>query len=85
MLHRPKLPDTVNLELFTFASSPKFVTSGANENNYKTLLEKYKLIPEETIFIDDKKCNVEVANNFGIHGIRFTVLDKLKKELEQYI
>ncbi len=60
-------------------------TTKPNENNYKTLLEKYKLIPEETIFIDDKKCNVEVANNFGIHGIRFTVLDKLKKELEQYI
>ena len=52
-----------------------------NDKNYKTLLEKYKLIPEETVFIDDKFENIKAANKFGIHGIQFTTLDEVKKQV----
>lgn len=36
-------------------------TTKPNKNNYKVLLEKYNLIPEETIFIDDRLNNIEVV------------------------
>lgn len=50
-------------------------TTKPNKNNYKILLEKYNLLPEETIFIDDRQNNVEETNNFGIHAIQFVTLD----------
>lgn len=56
-------------------------TTKPNENNYKILLEKYNLIPEETIFIDDRLNNIQIANNFGIHGIQFVTLDSVKEEI----
>jgi len=56
-----------------------------NEKNYKTILEKYHLRPQETIFIDDRLNNVEAANNFGIHGIQFISLEQVKEEVEKYL
>ena len=56
-----------------------------NDNNYKTLLEKYKLIPDETIFIDDKLENIKAANKFGIHGVQFTTLDEVKRKINLLI
>ena len=38
---------------------------------YHHLLEKYNLIPEETVFIDDLKENIKAAIDIGIHGIVF--------------
>lgn len=58
-------------------------TTKPNKNNYKVLLEKYSLIPEETIFIDDRLNNIEAANDFGIHGIQFTTLNKVKEEINK--
>lgn len=52
---------------------------------YIELLEKYNLIPEETIFIDDVKENVSVANNLKINGIIFTNLEQVKKDVEKII
>lgn len=46
---------------------------------YKILLEKYGLIPTETVFFDDRLDNVESAIKLGIHGIRFTTLEEAKK------
>lgn len=56
-----------------------------NDNNYKTLLEKYELIPDETIFIDDKLENIKAANKFGIHGVQFTTLDEVKRKISLLI
>jgi putative hydrolase of the HAD superfamily len=56
-----------------------------NENNYKTLLNTYNLIPGETIFIDDNINNTNAANNLGIIGIQFTSLDKVKEEITNLI
>lgn len=38
---------------------------------YEILIKKYQLTPSETIFIDDKEKNVEVANNMGMIGIQY--------------
>ena len=37
--------------------------------------------PDEIIFIDDKKENIEVANKLGINGIHFQNIVRLKKDL----
>lgn len=49
---------------------------------YRALLDTYALVPEETIFFDDNAANIDAALRFGIHGIRFTSLEKAKKEAE---
>jgi putative hydrolase of the HAD superfamily len=38
---------------------------------YAYLMERYKLGAAETVFIDDTEANLEVAERFGIHTIRF--------------
>lgn len=73
-----KFFDYINGGIYSF----EIGTTKPNENNYKTLLERYNLIPEETIFIDDNLNNVEAANNFGIHGIQFTTLESVKEKIE---
>ncbi len=49
---------------------------------YQLLLERYCLIPEETIFIDDTLQNLEGAQNFGIKIIHFTGASELRKNLK---
>lgn len=46
-----------------------------NERIYRILLNKYNLNPEECVFFDDLKDNVEVANNVGIKGVLFDRLN----------
>ncbi len=38
---------------------------------FRYLLDTYKLVPEDCIFIDDLPKNVEVAESLGIHGYIF--------------
>lgn len=38
---------------------------------YRRLIDRYSLNPEETIFIDDRKANIEAAINEGWHGYHF--------------
>ena len=49
---------------------------------YRILLERYGLKPEECLFIDDNPANVAGAEAVGIRGLRFTGLDKLRKDLD---
>ncbi len=58
-------------------------TTKPNRNNYETLLKKYNLLPEESIFIDDNIDNVNMANELGINGIQFVALDIVKKQIEK--
>lgn len=53
-------------------------------NNYYTLLRKYNLVAEESIFIDDRKNNIDAANSIGIHGILFTDIESLKTKMSKY-
>ena len=49
---------------------------------YKYLLDTYELRPEETVFIDDRKDNIDMAKSFGMKGIVFENYQQGKTELE---
>lgn len=42
---------------------------------YKILVDRYSLKADETLFIDDRKSNVEAAQNEGICGFHFNASD----------
>ncbi len=52
---------------------------------YKHLLETYNLNPDECVFIDDSVENIKAANEFGIHGIVYTDIENLRKELKRIL
>lgn len=52
-----------------------------SDNNYERLLGDFNLVADETIFIDDRKQNIEAAEKFGIHGVQFTTLDEVKEKV----
>lgn len=54
-----------------------------DEGTFKYILEKEKIIPSETIFIDDSKDNIEMANREGIQGIVFQNAKQLEYELKK--
>ena len=45
------------------------------------VLNEIRCKPEEVIFIDDKKENVDTANRLGMMGIHYRWGDNLEKEL----
>ncbi len=51
---------------------------------YKILLDRYRLDPAETIFIDDSLRNVKGAEAVGIAGIHFHNPKQLKEELKNF-
>lgn len=53
------------------------------EEIYKRLIERYNLIPEETIFVDDTKVNVEAAKKLGIRAFVFESPEKFKEDLRK--
>lgn len=53
-----------------------------NPEIFLTLLNKYNLKAEESLFIDDNLKNVEGAKTVGINAIRFENAQKLKEELK---
>lgn len=50
---------------------------------YQMLLERYGLIPQECVFMDDNVMNVEVARELGIHAIHFTTKEDAEVELRK--
>ncbi len=52
---------------------------------YEKLLGKYCLIPNQSIFIDDREDNIAVAKNLQMHGVLFRNLEETKKEVENLI
>lgn len=54
-----------------------------NKNIYVYTLEKLGVSPDEAIFIDDTKENIDAANDLGIHGIVFTNKHDLENQLHQ--
>lgn len=49
---------------------------------YEILLEKYSLIPEETLFIDDLEINVKAALGTGMKGLVTHGSSEISKELK---
>lgn len=51
---------------------------------YDKLINKYKINPKESIFIDDTKENIESATKLGFKAILFTNSKDLRKKLIEY-
>ena len=56
-----------------------------DERIYQILLERYALLPEETLFLDDNAENIAAAQKLGIHGIVFTNLPEAKAQAEKLL
>jgi 2-haloacid dehalogenase len=50
---------------------------------YAILLERYKLFPEQCVFIDDRQENLDTAKEMGITTILFTSAAQVRKDLER--
>ena len=50
---------------------------------YQTLISRYHLNPEKSVFLDDRKENCEAAEKFGIHTIQFHNFKQAATELEK--
>ena len=48
---------------------------------YKLLLDRYHLVPQECVFIDDRPENIETAEKLGITGIQFQNQQQAKRRL----
>lgn len=55
-----------------------------NKEIYELAIKKFNIKPNESIFIDDNKDNVQGAINSGINAIQFIDANKLKEELKEY-
>ena len=51
---------------------------------YNITLDKFNIVAENSIFIDDNLRNIEAANQIGINGILFQNANKLIEELKTY-
>lgn len=49
---------------------------------FRILLERYRIAPEDAVFIDDNPANAAAAQALGIHGIHFQSPERLRRELE---
>ena len=56
-----------------------------NKNIYELAIKKFNLIPEETVFIDDKIENIEAAELIGFKTIHLTNPLKIKEEIIKFI
>ncbi len=50
---------------------------------YTKIIEKYDLVPEECLFIDDHKDNTSMAKKFGMKAIVFETREQMEADLEQ--
>ena len=50
---------------------------------YELLCSTYSLKPNECVFIDDTKANIETAEEFGINGIHLTDINILEEKLKE--
>lgn len=48
---------------------------------YKLLIDRYELVPEECVFLDDVEENLRAAEAFGIHTILFKNREQAQSEL----
>ena len=52
---------------------------------YKLAINRFNLIPEETVFIDDKKENVEAAKKLGFLTIHLTDPEIITEKVNRFI
>jgi 2-haloacid dehalogenase len=52
---------------------------------YELAINRFHLIPEETVFIDDKLENIEAANNLYLKTIHLTDPEKIESEIDKFL
>ena len=50
---------------------------------YRILLDRYQVVPNEAVFLDDNSANIEGAKALGIHGIVFHSATQARQEIEE--
>ncbi|MSP52785.1 MAG: HAD family phosphatase [Gammaproteobacteria bacterium] len=50
---------------------------------YETLINTYKIIPEESVFLDDLEHNIAGAKLHGIHGVQFFTAEQASEDLRK--
>ena len=50
---------------------------------FRTLIDRYSLVPHETVVIDDSAANVEAAAQLGLVAVRFTDPEQLRADLSR--
>lgn len=50
---------------------------------YRLLIDRYQLVPEECVFLDDTEKNLKGAEAFGIHTILFKNREQAEEELQK--
>ena len=48
---------------------------------YECITQKYNLIPNKCVFIDDIERNIEAARDFGFNAVRFVTLEQAQRDL----
>ena len=48
---------------------------------YRHVLKELATLPEETLFLDDKRINVEAAQALGMKALEFTTVERLRDDL----
>jgi HAD superfamily hydrolase (TIGR01509 family) len=74
----------ISFEGIKFFNSANIGSRKPEKEPFIYVLKHMKVKPEHVLFIDDKKVNVDTAQDVGINGIRFTgnmeeMIQKLKK------
>ena len=52
---------------------------------YQYLIDKYDLIPDECVFIDDMQHNLDTAGVLGINTILFDEYENVRKKLNEML
>lgn len=50
---------------------------------YQLIIDRYGLVPEECVFLDDTEKNLRAAEEFGMHTIHFTERERALEELKK--
>jgi 2-haloacid dehalogenase len=56
-----------------------------NSPIYELAIKRFNLVPQETVFIDDKLENIEAAKNLNFNTIHLVNPNSIKKDIEKYI
>jgi 2-haloacid dehalogenase len=79
------------IELFPFFKEfDGVVVSGQEKTRkpfdeiYHILLNRFNITPNNAVFIDDNKQNVDASKRLNINGIHFTTNSKLAKDLDSF-
>ena len=76
-----KMPFLKNMDGVIFSCEVKEIKP--EPQIYKTLLTRFGLKPEESVFLDDRLENCEAARKLGIYAIQFHDLKQAAQELEK--